>query len=78
MMEIIALLAGLLLGWVTTGQKTQMVRLVDVFAIGPILILAGFYEHASSYLFLRAVLIFIGAGTITYNLKNYLEIDRQT
>lgn len=78
MIEIVALLTGLLLGWLFTGQKTQMVRLVDIFAIGPILIFAGFRDRMSSYRILRALLIFIGAGTITYNLKNYLEIARQT
>lgn len=78
MIEIIALLAGFLLGWLTTGQKSQMIRLVDIFAIGPLLIFTGFFDHTSSYRILRAILIFMGAGTITYNLKNYLEIELQS
>jgi len=50
----IVIIVGLYLGHIsTTGSKTQTIRLLDIFVIGPLM-------------------IFFGATTITYNLKNYL------
>lgn len=68
---IIAL--GLFLGHTsTTGTKTQTIRLLDIFLIGPLMIYIGIKIKPIS--FFNVVGIF-GATTITYNLKNYLFIQ---
>lgn len=69
---IIAL--GLFLGHTsTTGTKTQTIRLLDVFLIGPLMIYIGIKIKQIS--FFSTLLVFFGATTITYNLKNYLFIQ---
>lgn len=52
-----------------TGNKTQMIRLLDVFVFGPLMI-AGAVGQRSKYF--RTALMLIGAGTILYNGANYL------
>ena len=52
-------------------KKTQMVRLVDVFLIGPLLIYASTFKALPSYL--RVSLLLIGIATIVYNGNNYLK-----
>jgi hypothetical protein len=52
-------------------KKTQMVRLVDVFFIGPLLIYASTFKALPSYL--RVALLLIGIATIVYNGNNYLK-----
>ena len=69
---IIAL--GLFLGHTsTTSTKTQTIRLLDVFLIGPLMIYIGIKIKQIS--FFSTLLVFFGATTITYNLKNYLFIQ---
>lgn len=51
-------------------QKTQMIRLADVFLIGPFVIAAGLRKSDLPALF-RVGLILVGVGTIGYNLFNY-------
>jgi hypothetical protein len=72
---IIAL--GLFLGHTsTTGTKTQTIRLLDVFLIGPIMIYVGYVGiKIKPISFFSTLLVFFGATTITYNLKNYLFIQ---
>jgi hypothetical protein len=67
--DYFVLILGLFIGWLTTrGQKTQFVRLIDIFFYGPFLIyIALQFEDLLN----RNILLFIGATTITYNLKNY-------
>jgi len=67
---IIFVIIFFILGWITaSGNKTQTIRLVDVFIYGPILIYSGIViENA----FLKIMLLFIGSTTISYNLRNYL------
>ena len=62
---------GLYLGHISTsGTKTQAIRLLDVFLIGPLMIYFGHRAEASLF---SILLTFFGATTITYNLKNYLH-----
>lgn len=71
---------GGIAGWLSTsGFKSQNVRLLDVFVLGPLMVYSGYllgtgggmYQPNGSLL-LGAVLIVFGASTITYNYKNYL------
>lgn len=56
----------------TPFEKSQAVRLVDVFAVGPLLIWAG---ARSSNLpgWMRGALAVTGAATIAYNGSNYIR-----
>jgi len=53
-------------------QKTQLVRLADVFAIGPLMIYAA-VKAEELPMWVRVALGLSGAGTIVYNGVNYLE-----
>lgn len=67
---------GLILGYITTtGVKSQWVRLMDIFIYGPLLIWAGSTQIKDGKYsdFIRVMLIFFGATTISYNLRNYLK-----
>ena len=66
------LFAGL--GWILASgsSKTQWVRLVDVCVYGPFLIYIGFHNQYSFSFLEQIFLLFLGATTITYNLRNYL------
>jgi intracellular septation protein A len=78
----IVIIAGLILGYISTaGAKTQGIRLVDVFLIGPLMIyiasdniakMDGNMLNWGMDGVLNIVLMFFGATTITYNLHNYL------
>lgn len=74
--EVLAVvLAGAAAGWVTaSGDKTQVIRMFDVLALGPLMIYVGMatklpYEA-------RRALVFAGAATIAYNGRNYLAKAR--
>ncbi len=56
--------------------KAQIVRLVDVFLLGPLMI-AGAGEGTPLPRVGRLVLAVSGVLTITYNAANFLEIDRR-
>ena len=51
-------------------QKSQNIRLLDVFVIAPVLIYAG--TQKSLPMWLRYSLIGIGVATAYYNGKNYM------
>lgn len=51
-------------------QKSQNIRLLDVFVIGPMIIYAGTFKQLPFWL--RGGLVVIGVCTIAYNGKNYL------
>jgi hypothetical protein len=53
-----------------TGEKSQLVRLLDVFVFGPLMIAAG-RDQESKYFSLA--LTVVGVGTILYNGVNYLR-----
>jgi len=79
---------GLYLGYISTGgKKSQNIRLLDIFIIGPVMIFSGYTSFISNYislllynnkniktlllLIISILLVFSGAATITYNMKNY-------
>ena len=68
----IIVLIGLILGWLgTSGKKSQLIRLVDIFLIGPLMIYAStLLQDVNTSL----LLAFFGATTITYNLRNYMTL----
>lgn len=51
-------------------QKSQNIRLIDVFVIAPICVYAGTKKELPMWL--RLSLIAIGVSTFYYNGKNYL------
>ena len=72
---------GLYLGYISTsGTKTQFIRLLDIFLIGPLMIYFGHHaQHANSgghVSIFAMLLVFFGATTITYNLKNYIHASK--
>ena len=56
---------------VTEVSKSQNIRLLDVFVIGPVMIYGG--SHKSLPGWVRVSLIGMGEATIIYNGKNFLE-----
>lgn len=57
-----------------TGDKSQLVRLMDVFVFGPLMISAAVSQKSRYF---SAALLLIGLGTIVYNGANYLETRRK-
>ena len=55
-------------------MKPQIVRLADVFVIGPIMIVSAHELHAKRPA-LAMMLGAFGAATVLYNLRNYLTIE---
>lgn len=75
-MESVIIIFWLTIGWISTsGLKSQFVRLIDIFFIGPILIYLGITNFKNNNVF-KNILLAIGATTISYNLKNYLSISK--
>jgi hypothetical protein len=52
-------------------KNTQMIRLIDVFLIGPLLIYTSFQKSLPNWL--RVSLLVIGVSTILYNGNNYVK-----
>ena len=70
--EISVIIIGLILGYISTsGVKSQNIRILDILVIGPLMIYFGVSRDPMNIFSL--LLIFFGATTITYNLKNYLH-----
>ena len=63
-----------LLGWFLAdgNNKTQYVRLVDVFIYGPYLTYLAFQKEYVFSLIEKIFLLFLGVTTITYNGRNYI------
>lgn len=55
-------------------MKSQPVRLVDVFLLGPALIYIGLKQRKPAY---RDLLIIAGGATILYNGFNYLQVAKE-
>lgn len=51
-------------------EKSQIIRLADIFFIGPLIIYGGFKSGKE---WLKWALILIGIATILYNGNNYLK-----
>ena len=56
------------------AEKTQAIRLADVFLIGPVMMYAGLGKRMPEML--RLALFAFGALTIIYNGANYLALKR--
>lgn len=71
---ILLIAASAAIGWIlATGKsKTQWVRLVDIFIYGPFLIFIGLHRTYTFSTAEKIFLMFFGASTVTYNLRNYL------
>ena len=55
----------------TKGDKSQEIRLVDVFLVGPFMIWFGIVAVAMP-MWSRILMILFGVATICYNARNYL------
>jgi hypothetical protein len=55
--------------------KAQPVRIMDVFVLGPAMVLSTGYISDPV---LRAVMMVGGIGTIAYNASNYFAIKRRS
>lgn len=55
------------------GDKSQTVRLLDVFVIGPFLLWTASARAMPTYF--RVGLLIIGYATIVYNARNYATND---
>jgi hypothetical protein len=88
MIPFIIVCIGLILGYLsTTGTKSQWIRLLDIFVIGPLMIWVGNIFYSADDMdtkinprlrqLFSTVLIFFGATTITYNLRNYLATSQK-
>lgn len=55
---------------IESREKTQAIRLADVFIIGPVMI-AGALALPAAYPLLRLSLGAFGVATIVYNARNY-------
>jgi len=75
-MYMFLLILFLYVGWVFSTQKTQWVRLIDVFVYGPYLIYLSMQDQYVFSVYEKTFLLFLGATTITYNLRNYLQLWR--
>lgn len=70
--EFYVIIIGLILGYISTsGVKTQKIRILDILVIGPLMIYFGVLHEPAD--FFSLLLLFFGATTMTYNLKNYLH-----
>ena len=54
-------------------MKTQDIRLIDVFVLGPFMIWAG-YEIGKKKDFAGMVMAAAGVATMAYNWENYKEV----
>jgi len=73
---VVAIIAiSFLIGWFSaTGfGKGQGVRLIDIFLYGPYLIYLGMKKTYTFSLIEQVFLLFLGATTITYNARNYVN-----
>jgi hypothetical protein len=59
----------------STVQKTQAVRLIDVFVLGPAMIYSAMDRTPPKLL--RSFIMLVGVGTVLYNLSNYLEQEKR-
>jgi hypothetical protein len=58
-------------------RKAQGVRLFDVFLLGPALLWLGVCADRQLRTWERVGLAAVGAGTILYNGRNYLQIEAE-
>lgn len=76
---ILTIILGIILGYITTtGIKSQNVRLIDIFLLGPLMIFLGIYGYIKTTHILFFFMIFFGASTISYNYKNFIKHKMST
>lgn len=56
-----------------SAEKTQFIRLVDVFALGPFMIWAGMQHLPKGA---RGLMVVSGIATILFNAQNYIDNER--
>ena len=59
-------------------MKTQFIRLLDVFFIGPLMIWFALYASVDPNSIPAILLIVSGIATIIYNALNFIIVDRRT
>jgi hypothetical protein len=57
-------------------MKSQQVRLIDVFLLGPFMIWAGATQRQLPP-WAKALLVVSGAATVVYNARNYLLVEAE-
>lgn len=57
-------------------MKTQDIRLIDVFVLGPFMLWAG-YEIGKKKDFAGMVMAAAGVATMAYNWENYKKVQAQ-
>lgn len=72
---IFTIVSFAVLGWyIASGnEKTQLVRLINIFVYGPYLIFLGLQNMYVFTEFEKLFLLFFGAIAILYNTRNYLH-----
>jgi len=71
---VLLIIISFMFGWYSTGgQKSQWVRLGDIFLFGPFLIWVGLRENIP---WIKLVLIILGTTTIAYNLRNFIALNK--
>lgn len=74
--KILMAVAAGAIGWILAPgrSKAQWIRLVDVFVYGPFLLTIAFWPAIAATPWATALLIFLGASTVTYNGRNWLSL----
>ena len=57
-------------------MKSQQVRLVDVFALGPFMVASGWMLARKEHPWMGAALALSGLATIGYNWRNYQRYEQ--
>lgn len=55
--------------------KAQGIRILDIGILGPLMIFSALNKEPPPWL--KLAMVGMGVGTILYNLKNYLEIQKR-
>ena len=58
----------LIIGWFSTGVKSQWIRLLVVFVYGPFLI---WFSTNIDEMCIKVILVFMGSTTIAYNARSW-------
>jgi len=58
-------------------MKTQTIRLLDVFFVGPVMV-AGGWKLREEHPVLGNILVSLGVLTVLYNGRNYFRVGRHS
>ncbi len=58
-------------------MKTQQIRLLDVFVLGPLMIRSGLLNRRTAPL-TSWLMVFAGGATVVFNWQNYKEIREKS